>query len=440
MTIFLLITLISIALYIVYLIKKQKPDNSEEIIGEIIELSEKITESKTLTQTVFQGISDEISRTRVENIKALNDGISSLNSVISSGFEQISSVLKNSSGEQRENLKNFADNLNALTKTIDEKLKDIMNNNEKKLEEMRKTVDEKLQSTLEKRLGESFKAVSAQLENVYKGIGEMSRLASDVGDLKRVLTNVKQRGVFGELQLKKILEDLLTKEQYVENANIKKGSFVEFAIKIPSKNEEGKNVLLPVDSKYPREDYEKILQAQEKADSDLLNEAVKSLETKIKSEAKDIHDKYIDPPNTTDFAILFLPVEGLFAEVLRVPGLFEKIRNDYGVIITGPTTITAILNSLQMGFRTLAIEKKSHEVWRVLSAVKTEFIKFGDYLSKTRKKLEDAASEIERAEKRTSIIGKKLRNIETITPEESREILRLDAEVFENDEDEPDIK
>lgn len=424
-----LILILILILYLIYQNNKMKTDSGEEMLENIKKINEKITESKTLAQTAFQAVSDEISRTRAENIKAINEGISSLNSVISLGFEKISSVLKNSSQDQRENLKTFTDNLNHLTKTIDDKLKEIMNNNEKKLEEMRKTVDEKLQTTLEKRLGESFKTVSSQLENVYKSIGEMSRLASDVGDLKRVLTNVKQRGIFGELQLKKILEDILTEEQYIENANIKKASVVEFAIKIPSKNEDGKHILLPIDSKYPREDYEKILNAQEKADSEALIEAVKSLETRIKNEAKDIKDKYIDPPNTTDFAILFLPVEGLFAEVLRIPGLFERIRTDYNVIITGPTTITAILNSLQMGFRTLAIEKKSHEVWKILSAVKTEFVKFGDYLSKTKKKLEDAANEIEKAEKRTTLIGRKLKKIETLTPEESEKILEIESEI-----------
>jgi len=431
MQITILIILVAIGVYTLFILKNL----NEKYSGEKIDsLNEKISETKTMTETLIKGISQEISRTRIETTKAINESINSLNSVITSNLSHLSNVLNNSSNQQKNELKIFSENLNSLIKTIDSKLKDIMENNEKKLEEMRKTVDEKLQSTLEKRLSESFKNVSLQLENVYRGIGEMSKLASDVGDLKRVLTNVKQRGIFGELQLKRILEDILTEEQYLENIEIKKGSKVEFAIKIPSKNLDDKDVLLPIDSKYPREDYEKILNAEERGNVDEFKQAIKNLENRIKMEAKDIHNKYIDPPNTTDFAILFLPVEGLFAEVLRIGGLFEEIRNDYNVIITGPTTITAILNSLQMGFRTLAIEKKSNEVWKVLSAIKTEFIKFGDYLSKTRKKLEDAADEIEKAEKRTSIIGKKLRNVETIPYEESQKVLEIDDELDLSDE------
>jgi DNA recombination protein RmuC len=431
MQITILIILVAIGVYILFILKNLNEKYSSEKIDS---LNEKISETKTMTETLIKGISQEISRTRIETTKAINESINSLNSVITSNLSHLSNVLNNSSNQQKNELKIFSENLNSLIKTIDSKLKDIMENNEKKLEEMRKTVDEKLQSTLEKRLSESFKNVSLQLENVYRGIGEMSKLASDVGDLKRVLTNVKQRGIFGELQLKRILEDILTEEQYLENIEIKKGSKVEFAIKIPSKNLDDKDVLLPIDSKYPREDYEKILNAEERGNVDEFKQAIKNLENRIKTEAKDIHNKYIDPPNTTDFAILFLPVEGLFAEVLRIGGLFEEIRNDYNVIITGPTTITAILNSLQMGFRTLAIEKKSNEVWKVLSAIKTEFIKFGDYLSKTRKKLEDAADEIEKAEKRTSIIGKKLRNVETIPYEESQKVLEIDDELDLSDE------
>ena len=431
MQITILIILVAIGVYTLFILKNLNEKYSSEKIDS---LNEKISETKTMTETLIKGISQEISRTRIETTKAINESINSLNSVITSNLSHLSNVLNNSSNQQKNELKIFSENLNSLIKTIDSKLKDIMENNEKKLEEMRKTVDEKLQSTLEKRLSESFKNVSLQLENVYRGIGEMSKLASDVGDLKRVLTNVKQRGIFGELQLKRILEDILTEEQYLENIEIKKGSKVEFAIKIPSKNLDDKDVLLPIDSKYPREDYEKILNAEEKGNVDEFKQAIKNLENRIKTEAKDIHNKYIDPPNTTDFAILFLPVEGLFAEVLRIGGLFEEIRNDYNVIITGPTTITAILNSLQMGFRTLAIEKKSNEVWKVLSAIKTEFIKFGDYLSKTRKKLEDAADEIEKAEKRTSIIGKKLRNVETIPYEESQKVLEIDDELDLSDE------
>ncbi|NLI09185.1 MAG: DNA recombination protein RmuC, partial [Elusimicrobia bacterium] len=324
------------------------------------------------------------------------------------------------------------ESLKKLKETIADTLKNeirfLQEKNEKKLEEMRQTVDEKLQSTLEKRLSESFKTVSSQLENVYKGLGEMNNLAKDVGDLKKVLSNVKSRGVFGELQLKNLLEDILTKEQFEENARIKKNFSVEFAVKIPSKDDNGKHILLPIDSKFPREDYEKILDAQQKSDPVLLEKSVKALADRIKGEAKDIFEKYINPPETTDFALLFLPSEGLFAEVLRIPGFFEDIRKNYNIVITGPTTITAILNSLQMGFRTLAIEKRSHEVWKVLGSVKKEFQTFGENLAKTRKKLEEAADNIEKAEKRTQIIGKKLKEVEASSAQESKAVLGLEEE------------
>jgi len=440
MNILIITILVIMIFFYIYLLNKVK--NLENFIEKLNTIDEKISNSKTTTEVLIKNIYDEISRVRAENTKSINDAINSINSIIASNFSQITNTINNFSIQQKTELKIFQESLNSLTNTIDQKLTKIMENNEKKLEEMRQTVDEKLQSTLEKRLSESFKQVSTQLENVYRGIGEMSKLASDVGDLKRVLTNVKQRGIFGELQLKRILEDILTPEQFIENAEIKKGSRVEFAIKIPSKNIGENDILLPIDSKYPIEDYEKILSAQEKGNIDELKEAIKNLENRIKAEAKDIKNKYIDPPKTTDFAILFLPVEGLFAEVLRISGLFEQIRNEYNVIITGPTTITAILNSLQMGFRTLAIEKKSHEVWRILSAIKTEFIKFGEYLSKTKKKLEAAASEIEKAEKRTNIIGKKLKNIESIPSEESQKILELEDDdiLFDDDNEEYEEK
>lgn len=357
----------------------------------------------------------ENSRTKTEISTILSSSISSSMQNITSTITQLTDI----------NLKKLSD----INETLARELKYLQDKNEKKLEEMRLTVDEKLQATLEKRLTESFKTVSLQLENVYKGIGEMNRLAEDVGDLKKVLTNVKQRGIFGELQLKNILEDIFTPDQYIENARIKKNNFVEFAIKIPSKNEEERYLLLPVDSKFPREDYERIIDAQGKADSQILEKAVEALKSRIENEAREISEKYIDPPNTTDFAIMFIPVESLFAEILRIPELFEKIRKERNVIITGPTTLTAILNSLQMGFRTLAIEKKSSEVWKILAAVKTEFIKFGQYLSKTKQKLESAANEIEEVEKRTRVIEKRLKGVEQISREESDRILGFEDEI-----------
>ena len=415
-----LTVLIVLLLFVIYqtLLYNRTIKSSQDVITEIRDSLKHINDSfASFSRTML----DEISRNRTE-----------LSTILTS-------TLKDTAQTQLGQLRIFSENLDRLSQSnseslsrINETLRTEINNlqqaNEKKLEEMRKTVDEKLQTTLENRLSESFKTVSTQLESVYKGLGEMKNLASDVGDLKRVLTNVKQRGVFGELQLENILEDILTTGQYEKNATIKKGNQVEFAIRIPSKDIDDKYILLPIDSKFPREDYERILTAQERADPIALAEAVKSLTNRIISEAKDINEKYIEPPKTTDFAILFLPVEGLFAEVLRIPGLFERIRKDYSVIITGPTTITAILNSLQMGFRTLAIEKRSTEVWKVLSAVKTEFTKFGDYLLKTKQKLEQAANEIDNAQKRTSIIDRKLKGVETLDPTESARVLGLEDE------------
>jgi DNA recombination protein RmuC len=280
---------------------------------------------------------------------------------------------------------------------------------------MRKTVDEKLQATLEKRLGESFKQVSERLEAVHKGLGEMQTLAAGVGDLKRVLTNVKTRGTWGEVQLAALLEQTLTVDQYQKNVATVPGSndIVEFAIKLPG-NESGTPVWLPIDSKFPVEDYERLLGAQERADFAGVDEAVKAIDNRLKLEAKTIREKYISPPHTTDFAILFLPTEGLYAEALRRPGLADFLQREYRVSIAGPTTLSALLNSLQMGFRTLAIEKRSSEVWELLSAVKTEFGKFGDVLARTKAQLETVTKSIGQAEVRSRQMTRKLKEVEAL--------------------------
>ncbi|WP_315819314.1 DNA recombination protein RmuC [Paraflavitalea speifideaquila] len=274
--------------------------------------------------------------------------------------------------------------LDQLRETLEKKIADMQTGNEKKLEEMRATVDEKLQKTLESRLGESFKQVSERLEAVHKGLGDMQQLATGVGDLKRVLTNVKSRGILGEYQLESILDEILTPEQYGKNVRTREGSnaLVEFAVKLPGRDGRDKHIWLPVDSKFPKEDFELLMDAYDKAAPELVEEFRKSFIKGIRKCAFDISSKYIDPPNTTDFAILFLPFESLYAEVLRMPGLFETLRRDYKIIITGPTTLSALLNSFQMGFRTLAIEKRSSEVWQLLGAVKTEFGNFGGILEK----------------------------------------------------------
>jgi len=310
-----------------------------------------------------------------------------------------------------------------LKSSLEKSVKTMQEGNEKKLEEMRKTVDEKLNETLEKRLGESFKQVSERLEAVHKGLGEMQTLAVSVGDLKKVMSNVKSRGVLGEYQLQNIIEDLLTNDQYEKNVKTKAGSgaVVEFAIKMPHGNNLEKILWLPVDSKFPKEDYESLVDAYEVGDIEKIEQYQKAFIKAIKKNAQDIKEKYIDPPNTTEYGIMFLPYESLFGEVLRVPGLFEQLQKDYKITITGPTTLSALLNSLQMGFRTLAIEKRSSEVWDLLGAVKTEFGQFGTILEKTKKKLDEASNVIDSAGVRTRAIERKLRNVQglpqgTITP------------------------
>ncbi|WP_206999598.1 DNA recombination protein RmuC [Trinickia mobilis] len=315
--------------------------------------------------------------------------------------------------------------------TIEQRLKDIEANNATKLEEMRRTVDEKLHATLEQRLGESFKLVSDRLEQVHRGLGEMQTLAAGVGDLKKVLTNVKTRGTWGEVQLEALLEQMLTPDQYAKNVATvpKSGERVEFAIKLPGRLEsadgqgEATPVWLPIDAKFPREDYERLIEAQDRADPEAVEAASRALETRVRNEARTIAEKYVAPPHTTDFALLFLPTEGLYAEILRRPGLTDLLQRDYRVTIAGPTTLTALLNSLQMGFRTLAIEKRSSEVWQVLGAVKTEFGKFGDVLAKTKSQLETVTRSIEQAEVRTRAMTRKLRDVEALPGEQASGLL-----------------
>jgi DNA recombination protein RmuC len=308
--------------------------------------------------------------------------------------------------------------------TLEAKLGAIQQDNAAKLEQMRATVDEKLQSTLETRLGQSFQLVSDRLEAVQRGLGEMQALATGVGDLKRVLGNVKKRGIFGEVQLGALLEDMLTIEQYSANVITVPGSNdrVEFAIRMPGQAE-GEHVYLPIDAKFPVEDYQRLLDAQENADLDAAVRAGNALEARVREEAKRIASKYVAPPHTTDFAVLFLPTEGLYAEVIRRPGLFEKLQREHRVTVAGPTTLSALLNSLQMGFRTLAIAKRSSEVWSILGAVKTEFSKFGDVLDKVKKKLDEAGKHIDATGIRTRAIERKLRGVEVLSGEVTQQLL-----------------
>jgi DNA recombination protein RmuC len=313
---------------------------------------------------------------------------------------------------QREEL---TSSLESVRSIVDLRLQQLQEDNSKQIDKMRATVDEKLQGTLEKRLGESFKLVSERLEKVHQGLGAMQQLASDVGGLQRVLTNVKARGGWGEVQLGALLEQLLTPEQFDRNVQTREesGERVDYAIKLPGEGN-GAAVWLPIDSKFPMEDYQRLITSQESGDSALTDSAMKDLETQLRKSAKDICTKYINPPKTTDFALMFLPTEGLYAEAIRRVGLVEQVQRDCRVVFAGPTTLAALLNSLQMGFRTLAIQKRSSEVWNLLAGVKTEFAKFGDALSKVKDKLDQAASDMDKVAVRSRAITKKLRDVEEL--------------------------
>ncbi|MEI8027185.1 MAG: DNA recombination protein RmuC [Pseudomonadota bacterium] len=343
--------------------------------------------------------------------------------------EEQSRALYQTRDELQTTMSRFGESLfvrmEAIESKVESKLNTIQKDNSDRLEQMRAVVEEKLQSTLERRLGESFKLVSTRLEDVQRGLGEMAVLAQGVGDLKRVLTNVKARGGWGERQLQSLLSEILTVEQYRVNVATKPNSkeIVEFAIRLPGRADE--EVLLPVDAKFPKEDYERLLDAYERADGQLIEQFGAALESRIKLEAKSIQQKYVEPPYTTDFAILFLPVEGLYAEVLRRPGLVDNIQRNFRVVIAGPTTFAALLNSLQMGFKTLAIEKRSSEVWKVLGAVKSEFSRFGDVVDKISKKLKEASDQVDQVHVRTRKLQKTLISVET--SEESKGDSLLEA-------------
>lgn len=338
---------------------------------------------------------------------------------------QIANIAGLQSGQLDRLTKANEDKLAEMRATLEAKLKELQIGNEAKLEQMRLTVDEKLHKTLETRLGESFKLVSERLEAVHKGLGDMQTLAADVGNLQKVLTNVKARGTWGEVQLENLLDQMLTADQYAKNVATKPGAGerVEFAIRLPGRRGDDQPVWLPIDAKFPREDYERLLEAEERADPVAAEAAAKQLEIRIRDEAKKIHEKYIAPPHTTDFGLLFLPIEGLYAEVLCRPGLTDRLQRDYRVTIAGPTTLAALLNSLQMGFRTLAIEQRSSEVWQVLGAVKTEFGKFGELLARTKKQLDTVSSTLGDAESKTRTIERKLRNVEQLSDSQTRTLL-----------------
>ena len=382
-------------------------------------------------------LSKELKENRIELTSSLKDnreemakGIDTLTSKLEEKLTAIAEALKSNAKEDREQLAQSLKDFNELHK---QKFNDMTLKQEKliqttneRLEKMRETVDEKLHKTLEERLGRSFKLVSDRLEAVQKGLGEMQNLASGVGDLKKVLSNVKTRGVLGEIQLGNILEQIMAPEQYDENVKTKSGSdaHVEFAIKLPGKEVSGKEVYLPIDAKFPQEDFIRLQAAYDLGDPVAVDKANKDLMRSIKNFAKDIREKYIDPPNTTDFGIMFLPIEGLFAEVARQPEMITMLQREYKIIVTGPTTLAAMLNSLQMGFKTLAIQKRSSEVWKILGAVKTEFGKFGGVLEKAQKKITEANNELDTlVGTRTRMMFSKLKGVEELPAPDTEESL-----------------
>jgi DNA recombination protein RmuC len=373
--------------------------------------------------------SGQISQTLTTQMTGFAGGLEGLRTAVDQKLAGMLVEGRSGREESALQLKRFGDalaeSLGALRDTVEKRLAEIAAGNEKKLEEMRVTVDEKLHATLEHRLGESFKLVSERLEQVHKGLGEMQSLAIGVGDLKRVLTNVKTRGTWGEVQLGNLLEQVLVPEQYERNVATIPGSreVVEFAIKFPGRDEGAAPLWLPVDAKFPLEDYQRLQEAQERADVEGIEAAGRALEVRLRAEAKTLREKYIAPPHTTDFGLLYLPTEGLYAEVLRRPGLVEALQRDHRVTVAGPTTLLAMLNSFQMGFRTLAIEQRSSEVWALLGAVKNEFGKFGQVLARTRQQLQTVANTIVEAETRTRQMERKLKQVEALPEPQAAKLI-----------------
>jgi DNA recombination protein RmuC len=400
-------------------------------------------------QSMLLTQSGDVARTQNEQIDSFRTQLASTQQAVSAALAQATQSLAAQSQAARDTqdaaLRRFGDalgeQLRALVEgnerrltevriAVESRLATLQEGNEKKLDQMRATVDEKLHATLEQRLGESFKQVADRLDQVHKGLGEMQGLARDVGSLSRVLNGVKTRGVFGEVQLAALIDQVFTPEQYAINVATVPGATerVEFALRLPGQKADGSPLWLPIDAKFPREDYERLLDAHERADAAAVDVAAKAIETRLRAEARSIRDKYVAPPHTTDFALLFVPSEGLYAEVLRRPGLTEALQREFRVIVAGPTTLLALLNSLQMGFRTLALEKRSAEVWEVLGAVKTEFGKFGDVLARTRKKLEEATHTIDAAQTRTHAMARRLKAVEALPEQQALDLLpRPDA-------------
>jgi DNA recombination protein RmuC len=438
----LMLTVVSVLLLLALLVLqlRARPEGQKNVSGELASLAaanERLErELRTEVQTSARGTraelaqglslfqqallaqSGDVARTQNEQIDSFRMQLGAMQQQVSEALQRFSDGLNEqlrlvSEGNERK--------LGEVRLVVEQRLTALQEGNEKKLDQMRATVDEKLQATLETRLGESFKQVADRLEQVHKGLGEMQSLAQGVGDLKHLLTNVKTRGIFGEAQLAALLEQVFTVDQYAAQIATRPGgkNTVDFAIKLPGRSDSGEPLWLPIDAKFPNEDYERLLDAQQRADASGAEVAGKALEVRIRLEAKSISDKYIEPPYTTDFAILFLPTEGLYAEVLRRPGLMESLQRDHRVVLAGPTT-------LQMGFRTLALEKRSSEVWQVLGAVKTEFGKFGDVLAKVKSQTETVLNTLNSAEQRSRVMGKALRQVEALPEAESARLIPID--------------
>jgi len=434
--ILLLVALALLACLIVLVLQGRRGEGAAQLVAAVQQNSERLErELRDELGRSASGTRQELLQGLAQFQQTLNLGLQNSNQslaaqALASREAQDQAMLRLTEA-MREQLKTMsASNELRLTQVqtaVEQRLTAIQQDNEKKLEQMRATVDEKLHATLEQRLGESFKQVAERLEQVHKGLGEMQNLARDVGALNRVLTNVKTRGIFGEVQLAGLLEQVFTPEQYAANVATIPGSSerVEFAIRLPGQRDDGAPLWLPIDAKFPREDYERLLEAQDRADAAGVEAAGKAIETRLRLEAKTIREKYIAPPHTTDFGMLFVPTEGLYAEALRRPGLVEALQREHKVMLVGPTTLLATLTSLQMGFRTLALEKRSAEVWEVLGAVKTEFGKFGDVLAKTKKKLDEASNTIEQAETRTRQMTRKLKSVEALPDEATQKLLQL---------------
>ncbi|MBW6516483.1 MAG: DNA recombination protein RmuC [Candidatus Cloacimonetes bacterium] len=441
----LVLQLLSLLIILMLFFRKEKQDLSE--------ISYKLSSFESQLEKTYNLLREELGRNREEFSNSArhlreetNNSIKLFQETFISRMNDVLTSQKSQMNEFSEKLdktgKTIEDRLEKMRATIEVQLKSLQEENSKKLDEMRNVVDEKLQSTLEKRLGESFKQVSERLEQVHQGLGDMKNLAAGVGDLKKVLSNVKTRGILGEYQLENLLEQLFSPEQYEKEVRIVEGSSnrVDFAIKLPGREDSNQCVYLPVDAKFPLDDFYMLQDAYELGNVDLIDEKRKALGQKIKSFAKDISEKYIHPPQTTDFAILFLPSEGVFAEILGKTDLFDVILREYRVLISGPTTLAAFLNSLQMGFRTLAIQKRSSEVWQLLGSVKREFSKFGDILKKAQRNINTAGQDLETLiGTRTRAIERKLRDVQelptNVVEEISTESLEEEEEIEDNKED-----